>query len=221
MERSCNSTSSSMCFTIVLSSAYVAQPWKPLPLSRVVARMLGRCGYLAVGNRQTKFHGGPECREEWRMHHADVLSIFQKSPEAWEIRIRQPIDLVLPLAPQRCGKVASVNLCRRKLLRFPVRYFSHLCLTRTSSSCLSHKRPASGCPYKFRSSWNAYIWSEWVDLTFGQWTNFSSCHKMDQSMWQTPGSLSTPDHDFVHLCRGRRIRISGQSDFGTLGSRNA
>ena len=26
--------------------------------------------------------GGPESREEWRMHHAAVLSIFHKSQEA-------------------------------------------------------------------------------------------------------------------------------------------
>ena len=53
---------------------------------------------------------------------------------------------------------------------------------KTSSNCLFHKKPASGCPYRFRSR-------------------------------RTTGS-SMFDHDFGHLCRGRRIQMSGHSDFG-------
>ena len=34
---------------------------------------------------------------------------------------------------------------------FPIRYFSHPSSKRTSSNCLSHKRSADGCPYRFRS----------------------------------------------------------------------
>ena len=62
--------------------------------------------------------------------------------------------------------------------------FSHPSSSKTSSNCLSHKRPASGWPHKFRSR-------------------------------RTTGS-SVFDHDFGHLCRGRRIDISGHSDFGIL-----
>ena len=52
--------------------------------------------------------------------HADVLSIFHKSPEspgARETRIRQLIHLALPLGSSTVWiPVASVSLCRRKLL---------------------------------------------------------------------------------------------------------
>ena len=34
---------------------------------------------------------------------------------------------------------------------FSIRYFHHHRPNRTSSHCLSHKTPASGCPYKFHS----------------------------------------------------------------------
>ena len=62
--------------------------------------------------------------------------------------------------------------------------FSQPYFDRTSSDCLSHNYPASGCPYRFRSR-------------------------------GTTGS-SILDHDFGHLCRGRRIQMSGHSDFGIL-----
>ena len=62
--------------------------------------------------------------------------------------------------------------------------FSHPSCDGTSSNCLSHESPASGCPYKFRSR-------------------------------GTTGS-SLCDVDVGHLCRGRRIHMSGHSDFGSL-----
>ena len=40
---------------------------------------------------------------------------------------------------------------------FPVRYFSHPSSSRTSSNCLSHKGPASGCPNKFSFKKNDWI----------------------------------------------------------------
>ena len=55
---------------------------------------------------------------------------------------------------------------------------------RTSSNCLSHKRPASGCPCRFL-------------------------------LREITGS-SMFDHDLGDLFRGRRIYISGHSDFGFL-----
>ena len=61
---------------------------------------------------------------------------------------------------------------------------SHPSSSRTSSNCLSHTRPACGCPNKFRSR-------------------------------GTTGS-SMLDHDFGHVCRGRRVHIYGHSDFGIL-----
>ena len=60
---------------------------------------------------------------------------------------------------------------------------------RTSSNCLSHKRPASWCRYKFRSR-------------------------------RTTAS-SILDHDFGNLCRGKRIHLSGHSDFGILSNLGA
>ena len=62
--------------------------------------------------------------------------------------------------------------------------FSHSSYNRTSSNCVSHNTPASGCPDTFRSR------------------GTTGC-----SMFA---------HDFGHLCRGRRIHISGHPDFGIL-----
>ena len=68
---------------------------------------------------------------------------------------------------------------------FPIRYFFPIPVPTTLfSNGLSHKRPASGWPYKFRSR-------------------------------ATTGS-SMFDHDVGHLCRGRRIDISGNSDLGSF-----
>ena len=58
--------------------------------------------------------------------------------------------------------------------------FSHPRSNTTSSNCLSHKRPSTGFPYKFRS--------------------------------RSTTRSSMFDHDFGHLCRGRRILTSGLSD---------
>ena len=49
------------------------------------------------------FDVGPERHGEWRMHHADVLSIVHESSEAREIRKRLPNHLALHVVPQRCG----------------------------------------------------------------------------------------------------------------------
>ena len=60
--------------------------------------------------------------------------------------------------------------------------FSQPGCKRIFSNCLTHKSPAKGWPYRFRSR-------------------------------GTTGS-SILDHDFGHLCRGKRIQMSGLSDFG-------
>ena len=49
---------------------------------------------------------------------------------------------------------------------FTIRYFfSHPTSNRISSNCLSHKRPASGCPHKFRS--RSTTRSSMLDQDFG------------------------------------------------------
>ena len=67
--------------------------------------------------------------------------------------------------------------------------FSHPCSNRIFSKCLSHTRPASGWPYRFR--------------------------------WRGTTESSLLDQDLCHLCRGRRIQMSGHSDFGMFNGAGA
>ena len=51
----------------------------------------------------------------------------------------------------RCPMTGSLEFAPKNSL-LAVSLFSHPSSSSTSSNCLSHKRPASGCPYKFRST---------------------------------------------------------------------
>ena len=52
---------------------------------------------IPLGGSFDPLDGGPEYREKWGMHRAIVLSTIHESLVGWEIRIRQPIHLVLHL----------------------------------------------------------------------------------------------------------------------------
>ena len=121
------------------------------------------------------------------MHDLRKMLVLPNRLLSWVVSTSEK-DFVFPvsfMASTYTDKTNPFSRWTKRHSQFGI--FSQPCFNKIFSNCLSHKRPAKGWPYRFRSR-------------------------------RTTGSSIL---DQGHLCRGRRIQMSGHSDFGVFNNLRA